>query len=68
MEGRETVMVQAAEYGLGFYRKDNKGWQTKVSPGRVQQEKTAGWRPQAKEGGDLTVSAVSSLPRPGPGM
>ena len=40
VEGRETVMVQGAEYGLGFYRKDNKGWQTKVT----------------KEGGDLTPS------------
>ena len=51
VEGRETVTVQGAEYGLGFYRKGKKGRQTKVSPETVKQEKMTGWRPQAKEDG-----------------
>lgn len=46
VEGRETVTVQGAKHGLGFYRKGKKGWQTKVSPETAQQEKMTGWSPQ----------------------
>ena len=63
VEGRETIMVQGAEYGLGFYRKGKKGWQTKVSPETVQQEKMRGWRPQAKEGGGPSLRCPHCLHR-----